>query len=65
MIIRFKYEGLSEIMRMINRNKLQVIDQSYDLEGRIQILLKESDLERVSKLFNTSPYVKNIENLPG
>jgi hypothetical protein len=64
-MIRFSYEGLDEIMRLINRNKLQIIGQNYDRDACIIIQLKESDIERITKLFKTSQFVINIENSPG
>jgi uncharacterized YigZ family protein len=59
--IRFDYEGLNEIMRLIDINNLQITGQSYDQEAFISIRVKESELERIKGLFAVSPHVRVIE----
>jgi putative IMPACT (imprinted ancient) family translation regulator len=63
--IRFNYDGLSEIMRIIDMNNLQIMVQSYHQEASITIRIRETEFDKINDLFSISPHVIAIETLPG
>lgn len=63
--IRFNYDGLNDIMRLINMNHLKITGQSYDQEASITIRIRESEFDEIKNLFIISPHVTFIEQLPG
>ncbi len=65
MLVRFEYEGLNEVMRLIDMNHLQIAAQTYYQGASIRIRIKETEFEKIKDLFSISPHVTSIERLSG
>ncbi len=63
--ITFHFDGLNDVMRLINLYNIQVIDQNYEMEGCIRLKVRNSELSKIKGLFETLPQVREVKILPG
>jgi len=63
--ITFRYDGLNDVMRLINAKNLQLIDQNYEKECCIRVKVRDSELFKIKGLFDVLPHVQEVKVLPG
>jgi uncharacterized YigZ family protein len=65
MSIHFDYDGINDVMRLIDMNHLQIVGQSYQQEATITIRLKETETDRIMELLSVLPHINDIIMLSG
>jgi uncharacterized YigZ family protein len=62
--INFSFEGLNDIMRLIDQHNLQMVHQSYDTEAKVVLQIRESTVDQIKESLSALPYVTGIRESP-
>ena len=65
MQVRFVYDGLNDVMRIIDQHNLQIVDQSYGEEAVVIFRVRESGRDHIRELFSSLSCVSVIEESTG
>jgi uncharacterized YigZ family protein len=58
MLVRFSYNELSHVMRIIKKFNLKILEQQQDLECWLKIMVKKKDLETINSAFRIHHKIK-------
>ncbi len=56
--IEFEYEDTNDVMKIINKEKLQQIDKVFDIKCKLKIEVRKNDAEKVYNLFKKNKKLK-------
>jgi uncharacterized YigZ family protein len=63
--VKFRYEGLDDIMRLIDQHNLQIVQQSYETEAKVVLQIRESAMDQIIITLSALSCVTRLQESSG